>query len=548
VVVASSEYRVNIIISSKDKTSAPAKKADKSLLSLANAAKIAAAGYAAVKVAQEAIKFVEFGAKVQQAETALNSLAQGAGTTGDAIVDAIQGAADFTIDRMSAMEAANKALLLGVAKSPEDFERLSKQAVLLGRAMGQDAAKSIDDFVTAAGRQSKQIADNLGLMVSAEDANKKYAEAIGKTVDELTDAERKQAFMTEMLIQAEDKTKDLEGATGGAAFELGLMKAAVSDTKAELALMAAETFDNTVNTQKLALAIREIPDALREAQDRQVEFSASLGEAEAFLSGDVLAVERYTVAVEESSPVITGYNGLIADGVSTMGLYSKAVSSTTSMLVPFSTASTGGANSQAALEKTVLGAITAIENEAKAVATLTEKTLGLQSSLKGATEAQIAQTAIGELSRLYEQGEISTEDYATAVTETQLAFGLADEKSIALTKGILDLTAKFADGTVKAEDFDSALLATIKEADTLNASLSDTKKAIEELPEEKTVTINVRYLETGRPSALGAGGGNVTTGSFNTTNNVVVGDPNAVTGDTTADTVLESLEEAGLLE
>lgn len=58
---------------------------------------------------------------------------------------------------MTAMSAANKAMMLDVAKSPEAFSRLAKVATALGRAMGQDAATSIEDFTVAAGRQSMHI-------------------------------------------------------------------------------------------------------------------------------------------------------------------------------------------------------------------------------------------------------------------------------------------------------------------------------------------------------------------------------------------------------
>src|SRR5690606_14115048 len=74
---------------------------------------------------------------------------------------------------------------------------------------GQDATKSLDDLITALGRSSPMILDNLGLSVKVGEANEAYARALGKTADALTDAERKQAFMNAAMTAAEEKVRTL---------------------------------------------------------------------------------------------------------------------------------------------------------------------------------------------------------------------------------------------------------------------------------------------------------------------------------------------------
>lgn len=140
---------------------------------------------------------------------ATNAMALGFNSSGAAITQSIQQASQYTINQMDAMQAANQAMLLGVAKSPEEFDKLTRIAVALGRAMGQDATKSIEDLTIGLGRQSKLILDNLGLMVSAEQANEKYAASVGKSASQLTDAEKKQAFINEALAQGEAKVASL---------------------------------------------------------------------------------------------------------------------------------------------------------------------------------------------------------------------------------------------------------------------------------------------------------------------------------------------------
>jgi hypothetical protein len=104
--------------------------------------------------------------------------------------------------------AANKAVSMGVVKTDKEFAALSKTAAKLGLTMGQSAGKSVDDLTTALARQSPMILDNLGITMKVEEANAEYARRIGKVADALTDAEKKQAFMTiglERATEAADK-------------------------------------------------------------------------------------------------------------------------------------------------------------------------------------------------------------------------------------------------------------------------------------------------------------------------------------------------------
>lgn len=272
--MATSTSTLRIIIDSKAKGAGPKKTSD-GLDKIVKAAGFAAAAFAALKGAQAAVDFAKFGAGVQRQTRALEGLAQSAGTSGDAIVSAIQESSSFTIDRMAAMEAATKAMLLDVAETPEAFERLTNVATQLGRAMGQDATKSIDDFVTAAGRQSKQIADNLGLMVSSADANQRFASTMGIAIDSMTDAQKKQAFLNEMLRQGELKLEDMGEQTLGAAGSFEQLSAAAADLKSGLAEIVAEDIEATVATDALAASIRNLPDAFREWRVEQQKSMSS---------------------------------------------------------------------------------------------------------------------------------------------------------------------------------------------------------------------------------------------------------------------------------
>jgi len=320
-----SDYAVNITVRTKDQTSQPAKKASKGLFTLADAAKAVAGAMVVRQIAKYAGELTELGAAAERQGAALDNLAAAAGTSGDAIIKAIQGASDFTIDKMSAMASANRAMVLDVADSPEQFERLTKVAVSLGRAMGVDATKSIDDFVTAAGRQSKMIADNLGLMVSAEDANRRYAEAMGISVDEMDDAAKKQAFLTEMLRQGEIKMAALGDSTLDTAGQMEQAAAGFKDAKTAIGEMLAAFAGSTGVFDAVASGARNIAAVTQSVKEHgfsvqawgesmliyQSKVSEGVGRTEAMnaaYSNYVWAVENADAATEKHTETIRYLN------------------------------------------------------------------------------------------------------------------------------------------------------------------------------------------------------------------------------------------------
>lgn len=110
-----------------------------------------------------------------------------------ALLEKLKEATKGTVSEMELMQSANQAMLLGIDQNmlPEMFSG----ALAAAQATGRPVSSAIEDITTGIGRQSKLILDNLGIMVKQEEAEEKYAESIGKTTAELTDQEKKMAFM-----------------------------------------------------------------------------------------------------------------------------------------------------------------------------------------------------------------------------------------------------------------------------------------------------------------------------------------------------------------
>lgn len=172
----------------------------------------ATATAAAVVAAAGAVTLLaERGGELGAVEESFRSLSAAAGESSAEILRSSQEATAGLVSNNDLMQSANQGLLLGLPITADSMGKLAETALVLGRAMGLDATKSMQDLMTALGRSSPMILDNLGLTVRLGDANSAYAAKLGKTSAELTDAEKKMAFYEATLAAAGAKVEELGG-------------------------------------------------------------------------------------------------------------------------------------------------------------------------------------------------------------------------------------------------------------------------------------------------------------------------------------------------
>lgn len=167
---------------------------------------LASIGVGAIKLlASGFAELVTQGAKFQGYDAAFTKLSASIGQSKDAMLETTRTATKGLISDLDIMAASNKAMLLGLPVTAQSMGTMAQAAVTLGRAMGQDATKSLDDLTTALGRGSPLILDNLGLTVKVGEANEEYARKLGKAATALTDGEKKLAFYEAAMKAAEEK-------------------------------------------------------------------------------------------------------------------------------------------------------------------------------------------------------------------------------------------------------------------------------------------------------------------------------------------------------
>jgi hypothetical protein len=250
----------------------------------------------AVLAAKKVFDFGRQGAEILELKDASQGLAASFGLSMDSIVAAVKRGASGTISEMDAIAAATRALNLGVVTSEEQFEQLAMVAETLGDRLGKSTAQSMDDVGQALTRLNSRTLASAGITADAESVFKAYAERLGKTVKELTNAEKRTALL-------DDATRRLGGQVPSIADNFDRFEASLKDTEARFKSTAAVMVDPFISgIADLSTAITGVAaeaDKLPPVLERTMEIGQrggpvmyAFGEAFEFFAGtaaDVIA-------------------------------------------------------------------------------------------------------------------------------------------------------------------------------------------------------------------------------------------------------------------
>jgi len=189
------QKEATLLLKIKESGSKALKSISGGLSTIARGAMVAGAamltyGAAVVKLAGDASKF-------DDVKTSFENLAASQGQQADSMLAKMKELSQGTISDLELMKKANNAMLLGL---PVDkFGDMLKIARSSSKATGESMEYMLNSIVTGMGRGSKLMLDNLGILFNLEDAQKDYAASLGKTAAQLTEAEKKQAFINKAL-------------------------------------------------------------------------------------------------------------------------------------------------------------------------------------------------------------------------------------------------------------------------------------------------------------------------------------------------------------
>jgi phage-related protein len=247
---ASSE--LSIILKLKDEASKELKNVTSKLEDMQPAFKrMAVVGTAATAALGIAIKgLVKEGLESAQISESFERMTKSMGYSGDELLRKLSEVSAGTVDMTSLMLTSNRAMSLGVGRDIDTMATLMEIARVKGRALGLDTTQAFNDIVTGIGRGSPLILDNLGIVVKLGEAQEQYAEYLGKTAAELTEAEKKEALLNAVLVSGREELEAMGDVALTASERMAQVKAQFSNiqsTLGEALLPALEAVIDAIN-------------------------------------------------------------------------------------------------------------------------------------------------------------------------------------------------------------------------------------------------------------------------------------------------------------
>lgn len=187
--------------------------------------------------------------KANIVKDAFKSLAESQGQDSEAMLKNMRALSKGTISDLELMQQANQALLLGLPV--ERFDDMLNIARSSAKATGQSMDFMLTSIVTGLGRGSKLMLDNLGIVIDTEKSYVKYAKTLGKTSRELTDLEKKQAFVNEALAIGLKNTEKLGDQTVTLTDKWDKLKATLENNAVTLGNRLAPAIEAVIDAANL---------------------------------------------------------------------------------------------------------------------------------------------------------------------------------------------------------------------------------------------------------------------------------------------------------
>ena len=156
-------------------------------------------------------EFFKIAGEMDSVRIAFKGMAAGMGIDGDELIKSMSDAVKGTVDEIDLMKMASKAMMQSGVEVIEKLPELSQIALAVARTQGKQIGETLETLLSVTGRESEKKLMQLGL--SAKDARQemiKFADSLGKDVDELTDAQHQQGFFNAVLSQGNKIIGDVD--------------------------------------------------------------------------------------------------------------------------------------------------------------------------------------------------------------------------------------------------------------------------------------------------------------------------------------------------
>ena len=264
---------------------------------------------------------------VQQLTEGLTELGKASGL---AMTTLSQGLVKATGNALSLEESMRSvALITSAGLDPSSIEKFGKVAKDASIALGRDTADSLARLSRGVTKLEPELLDELGIMVRLDEASENYARSIGKTANELTNFEKRQAFMNATLKQGEEKFGSIGDAVDSNPYDKlaatfnNISKGVLNFVGGPLKMLAGVLASSPtalfgVLTLVASLLAKKMVPSLGDMQEKSKAAAAAMKEQNKRISKQILNYKGL-------SPKVAEYQAKLAAGTATEEDHTSAV-------------------------------------------------------------------------------------------------------------------------------------------------------------------------------------------------------------------------------
>src|SRR4030042_3664974 len=200
--------------------------------------------YLGVKTIKTLVNLAE---QVESVGGSFQSLATHAKGGSDGLLKAMQTASKGTVSNMDIMKSSSSAMLVMGESVANSLPKLMQIAAAAANASGASVKDTFDNLVVAAESGNTKMLRTVGLStVEISGYVDNYAASLGKTSEQLTAAEKKQAYLNGILQAGEGIIKKLGSEEMGFGEKLQVMNAKLANAGEMIATTMLPALDNLI--------------------------------------------------------------------------------------------------------------------------------------------------------------------------------------------------------------------------------------------------------------------------------------------------------------
>lgn len=264
--------------------------------------------------------FAKEGAAIERVQTQFDNLAKQSGVDAKQLLANLDSAAAGTVDDDELMQTATRAMALGLTSNIGDLTSLMRIARASSVAFGGDTAAAFQSISNAVENLAPRSLKQAGIIVNLTKAYADYATAQHKVVDQLTDEEKRQALLNQVIDKGADLIKKLGDSSEDTATKMARVETRLKDIGDQIKVDAA-------NVASFFLQAGEAIDVINGHSTAVLIEAAknSVGKLKDDLSSGKITLEQYNAAVEGLANELDQWIANTGDAIRTNDLMTQGM-------------------------------------------------------------------------------------------------------------------------------------------------------------------------------------------------------------------------------